>query len=184
MNKEVEVIKTMAESYLIKSKAGHTVITVEYPGKGVRVSATGQFGNYGYWWAYPGEDPKKFLISLYMDYAMEKLSKEDVWEDDPSKYPQQVKETIIRLRREKRLNQMVARRIYNEMLEITDMFDESSSILNALINHWASTLVFGDYTGLPYARKVRTDIKDFWEYAWKPFIEELKKEVSNETPTD
>jgi len=178
------VDKTNVESYQIRSKYGGGVVIVEYIGKTVRVTASGEFGSYGYWWTAPGDDQKMFLISLDQQYAMEKLSNYDIYEQDVDEYPKQVKEQIIDARRQGNLTQEEAREAWDEMLPIMEEYTSAESIRTRLVDHPLFFIVFGDYTGLPYASRMKAEVVGFWDYIWKPFIEELKKEVSNETPTD
>lgn len=180
---EMTVSKSQAELYQVRSGEGSLAwgdITLICGTHSVSFVATSDYGTFDYRWTHCGGDPKKFLCKLDFQYAMKKLTGGKLYIPDPSKYGDEIKESIINSRKEEGLTKEQARTAWSEMLSILDEYSEGDLFFHALYDHELFDKVFGDYEYMPRATQPDHCAVDFWNEIWKPFINSLRKELSLE----
>jgi len=179
----ITIEKSKVDIYKIRHK-GSCVwgdITVEFGKTSAQLMINSDYGSYAYNWFSTGENPKKFLCDINMCYAMEKLSDYNLYEPDPYKYSDEIKELIIDSRKGEYLTKEEAREAWDDMLGILDDYPSGDIMYKELIDHKYFNKVFGGFEYLPSATRVKPKHKHFWENIWLPFVDELKRELSKET---
>jgi hypothetical protein len=173
----MQIIKKTAEVYELRNgfEWGHIAIIQTGP-ESVDVVINSDYGSYAYFWTHCGKDPKKFLCKIDMHYAMNKFTNGKMYEPDPDKYSDQIKRTIINLRRDGDLNEQDARDAWDELLEIVEEYHKGDILFHKLVYSDWFEKVFKDYDGLPNAKRIKSEVSGFWEKIWIPFIDELKNE--------
>lgn len=172
---EVTAQYPVFEHYSIRADHGDWgEIALKFTGpESVVVMAASSFGSYGHYWSHCGEDPRKALARMDRSYAMEKLSGYDLYEPDTDKWSDEIRRRIIEARRADRLSQETARDCWEEMPAFVDELSDPTLILNALYEHPLFAQVFGDFEGMPSARRIKPAHSGFWNEIWLPFIEQM-----------
>lgn len=178
----MKVTSKTAECYQVTSNNGYWLASIFLTfGKGsVIVAISSDYGNFAYNWLSCGDNPKAFLASLRFDYAMSKLNGRRPVIPDPDRYQDEVKERIFEALEEKILTQAEAEQALKEMASI----EPEPGIIDAyfwqLREHPLFDKVFGDCENLPGAKKQDPLLREFWDFVWVPFCDQLKAELKNE----
>lgn len=182
-NDTVRIEKSKIDIYKIRHEKRSIWgnICVEFGESSAILMINSDYGSYAYNWFATGNNPKKFLCGLDMEYAMNKLTEGNLYEPDESKYADEVKKKIIDKRRDGYITKEVAREAWDDMMEILSEYSHSGDILyHELMSAKHSGKVFIDFEEYPSATRVKPKHQHFWNEIWMPFIEELKMEMENE----
>lgn len=179
----MKVTKTTTDLYSVRreTKADPGAwgdISLAFGEHSVNVMINSDYGSFGYYWGATGPDPRKFLCEIDMHYAMNKLTSCNLYEPDPDKYSDEVKESIIGARKEQYLDKDQAREAWDDMLSIVEDSASVDLMYHQLVDHELFEAVFGDHEGLPCATRVRPTVVAFWDNVWKPFVKQLQSELS------
>ena len=175
--KDVFVTEVSAQAYDIRNGSEWAHVALIMKDKSVNVMINSSFGAYGYYWSNTGKNPKSFLCSIDMNYGMEKLTGYNLYEQDISGYAEHVKQRIIEARIHGYIDSYNARKAWDEMLDIIEEGVTAEQILGELYMHRFFSDVFGDSESLPNCKRVRIACESFWIKLWKPFTDELRKEL-------
>lgn len=175
-----KVIKTMAEMYRIRHKSSGDWgdIFVTWGEESVRLTAHTPYGSYSCVWSCCGGNPKQFLTELDFDYCLKKLTDYKHYMPDPSRYPFEIKQSIIQGRRDRDLTKKEARTAWKEMLNTE--YDEGELFFNELTQNDLFEKVFGATEYLPSAQKIKPECQLFWDMVWLPFVAQLREELAND----
>lgn len=177
------VTKAVAELYQVRSGQGSLAwgdITLKCGPESVSVTVTSDYGTFDHYWSHCGGEPKAFLTGLDFDYTMKKLSGGSLWVADTCAYENEIKDRIIECRKDDCISKEDARTAWDDMLAINEEFDGGDLFFHALYDHDMFTSIFGDYEAMPSATKYCGRCVIFYNDIWMPFIESLKKELSND----
>lgn len=152
-------------------------VTLTCGAHSVQVMANSDFGSCAYYWCSTGPDPKRFLCSIDIDYAMNKLTSGGAYEPDPDAREIEIKRAIITARRDGRLCYTEAREAWDDMASAVNNLGAGETLLHFLYHHDHFEAVFGDFEGLPSAERMRPDCRGFWDHVWLPLVEYLKAEL-------
>lgn len=174
----MEIVKKTAEVYELRDGFAWGHIALVINGETVDVVINSDYGSYAYFWTACGKDPKVFLCQVDMHYAMNKLTSGKMYEPDTDKYQSEIKELIIRRRRDGYLDQHQAREAWDGLLAIIDEYGNGDVLFHELISSdWWGSVFFNDFDNLPSAERVKPQVSGFWEKIWIPFTQELKREL-------
>lgn len=179
----MRVVKGSAEHYSVTGRdlSASSVwgdIVLVCGKESVLVMASSDFGDYSYRWNSCGCEPKEFLCSVDFEYAMQKMMNGKLYKQDTSAYFTQIKEQIKEALEEDVITKEEAQEVTEEMESICDEYESSHELLRyQLYEHSFFDKIFGDSEGLPSARKIDVQAKQFWDKIWLPFISSLKDEI-------
>lgn len=178
----IKTTKKQIDLYQIRNEDKRTWgnISVDFGETSAEIMINSDYGHFAYNWVSTGKNPKSFLCRIEMDYTMKKLcgGRDEIYEPDYEKMERSIKKKIIEQRREIYLTKEEARKAFDDMPEYVQEYRGHLDLIhNSIFEHYLFDKVFGDFENFPDNEKIRSGIVDFWEHIWKPFIEELKKEM-------
>ncbi len=128
------------------------------------------YGNYAYWWGSPGCEFREFLTSCGTDYVANKLG--GGREFDGEQTVENIKDCILRRRRELRLTRYEARREWEELPG--SCFDSSDDFA-----HWMHRTKLEDAWELS-SYCVPHRVQAFMKHVWPLLVAKLKHELASE----
>lgn len=173
----MKISKRMVEVYSLRDGFAWGHIALVINGESVDLLVNSDYGSYAHFWTHCGINPKKFLCQIDMHYAMNKLTNGKMMQPDHGKYASEIKERIIKARRENGISSEDARSAWDEMLGAAEEYGSGDILMNELVQSKYFEQVFGDYESLPNPKEVKPECLGFWKYIWTPFVDELKKEL-------
>jgi len=181
----IKITKKQIDLYQIRNEDKRTWgnISVVFGETSAEIMINSDYGHFAYNWFATGNNPKSFLCKIEMCYAIGKLcdGRANIYEPDYEEMDRSIKKKIIEERRENSLTKEEAREAFDDMPEYVKEYRGSLDLIhNKIIEHKLFNKVFCDFENLPDDEKIKRVIVDFWEHIWKPFVEELKKEMQEE----
>lgn len=178
----ITVAKKQIDLYQVRNNAKHTWgdISIEWGEQSAKVMINSDYGHFAYNWFATGNNPKKFLCRIEMEYAMKKLCGSDVgaYEPDFDAWEEDIKRKIIEALRNGYIERGDAREAFDEMPSFVMEYRNADLIHKELIDHRLFERIFGDYENLPSEEIIKPSLVAFWKHIWKPFVEELEKEIA------
>lgn len=166
---EVTKLEQGASVYHIRQGWEWGVIVLRCVEQKALVIAHSTFGTYGHFWSSCGTDPVQFLKGLDREYTMQKLTDGHVWELDTDALPREAAEAIIEARCAGALTKEEARELY-DAVGVAAQDWEGEELQRYLVEHRLGSKV---WDVPPSPRRMRSDVAQFWETIWLPFVAAL-----------
>lgn len=181
----MKVTKETAELYRIRKETSDEGfswgdVVLIFGQHSVQVLANSDCGHFAHYWSNTGPNPKKFLTTVGMHYAMEKLTGYSHEEPDPEAREREFKIAITRARKDGRLNKQHARESWDDLTAQMNDFGCGEAFIHALYCHPRFAEIFGDADGLPRATQIKPNCREFWNRIWIPLVEQLESELMQE----
>ena len=152
---------------------------------------TGDFGPFTHTWTHIGSGSFiDFLESLEFDYAMTKLSPQDIEVFDGDKTRDRIKKEIIDRRLEGYITAAQARHFWDEICHL-DLDSENDAYRDLSEIEWSgidpdgdrlyshltllNALFGGDLSDIPLGKSVRGNLEYFWREMWPIILVEIRK---------
>jgi hypothetical protein len=183
--REATVSKGTADAYRIRSAIGNfAAVYVEHGQRGddpssqwVRITSTGDFGNYGTFWGSVGGNYVDFLKRIDFDYVMKNLKNYKHMEFDFDASVQNVKREICEMRKRNEIDAEEARKAFDISIGVETCGEER--FIGDLLE---SRLSFFDECWQWVAvKRPNSDCVGFWEEIWPLFLKKLS-EVADTQP--
>lgn len=174
------VVKTKSELYQVRHSTfeGWGDVFVSHGENYVSVAINSDYGTFGYTWRGSfGCSPMEFLTTIKMNYAMNKLTNGAFYIDDVEKFPQEIKEQIVSMRRGGSITKDEARNAWESMLDCEYDYD-AKLYRHELYTNSLGVKIFPDSEDLPSAKIKDPLCVDFWNNVWLPFIEQVKESLA------
>lgn len=146
-------------------------------GSGGALTIRSDYGSWDYYWGSCGRTLKEFICGIGVDYLMNKLGSRS--EFDYDRWKGAAQEQIKYALQEKNIDDEKHDGLMQELERLGREGFQSEDSLYVYLRETNSELFsfFGDNESFPNGKDYPTGLKLFVENIWKPFIQELKKEV-------
>lgn len=144
-----------------------------------RISISSDYGNWAYFWSHPGDNWRKFLCEVSIDYVAGKFGC-DTW-FDIDKTVEALKSRIVADCRENRKVTHAARDAFEAIdAAASDFYRNRTAFEQQLIESvWVDYWRGYWYDNLSVIESISPQFKAFWQGPWQHFISELKKEIED-----
>lgn len=185
MQNKTTIKKTTTETYTLRGeRCLWAKINLDISGNTVNVMISSDYGSFNYYWCSCGENPKKFLTTISMDYAMGKLmgGYQNMNEPDWESRIKEIKNMVLEYRKERSLNKDKAREIYDYIkndlnLKMYEFSCDENMYFKELTENRIFDDLFYDFDAIPTHTKLKHIVNEFWEDIWIPFTNFLKEEI-------
>lgn len=140
---------------------------------GGEIMANTQYGAYGHHWSSCGQPFKEFLADFKpgdIDYVMSKMTSHDYTEFDGEATINAAKRCLLDDRRQKSLDKETAREVYDSLC---DLDPEASADL--MCGELSEIEYFQDSYYELAQKRVRSDVRGFYEHVFLPLCSYLKE---------
>lgn len=137
------------------------------------------YGNWTFRWSHPGDDWRKFLMGISMDYAATKFCTNGYFDEEQTE--RWLKHDIVEWRRSGG-DKELAREAW-EIIEgaVSDYSHSRDAFIERLASsRWADVWEGDFYDHLSIAYGVEPWFEQFWNGPWQSFIECIREERTNE----
>jgi hypothetical protein len=174
--------KTLTETYSLKGeKCLWAKINLDCGKQSVNVMITSDYGEFSHYWGSCGMNPKKFLTTIDMHYAMKKLmhGTDNLYEPDLDERLKSFKKLIIEKRLYNDITKHEARVAWNRIINIIGSCADEEYFHQCANSDEFEKIIF-DWEMIPMDDKIKSMVVEFWEDIWLPFTEFLKDEIKEQ----
>jgi len=176
--------KTLTETYSMRGeKCLWAKINLDCGDESVNVMISSDYGDFSHYWGRCGMNPKKFLTTIDMHYAMKKLmhGTDNLYCPDSNERLKSFKKLIIEKRKYNYITKEEARIAWNRIIRIINRTGDNDEVyFNECFNSEEFENIIYDIESIPMDTKMKNMVIEFWEDIWLPFIEYLKKEIEDQ----
>lgn len=146
-------------------------------GSGGALMIRSDYGSWDYYWGSCGRPLKEFICGIGIDYLMNKLGSRN--EFDYDRWESEAKERIKYALQEKDIDNKKCDELMQELEDLSREGFRNEDALYVYLRESDKKLFsfFCDNESFPNGKDYPSGLKLFIENIWKPFIQELKKEI-------
>lgn len=159
--------------YRVSNEGEYGTIVILAKEKSVEVLCLTSYGSFNHYWSNTGPDPLSFLCEIDLDYAMQKFKGKEGEEIDWETLGTYLKNKVFESRKNGDLSSLQARILFNDIQSGLIESNDPSFVYDADLGEFLNYDV-----EIPY--KWNSSCHGFWEKIWKPLIDHIKKEKTND----
>lgn len=175
MTREFSITEVPSITYKLRNlpEGGWADITLREWPEGGSFQCQSDYGDYAHIWTSIGDRTfKEFLCGLDKDYFLKKTRSQDYLVFDSERTCKQLREEIIRMRREGDITKEVARQCWEDVESVDSNFgDNVRDFCHGLEHtHIPEVLYDWDYCSIPILNSYHPSCTAFWERVWPHIV--------------